>query len=449
VHDQAAVQVVAGRKHASALTWFLLAVIVLAGTYLRVVATFNTNIDQPIWADARDYWVYAVNLSESGVFSRKIQQVNEAEEPTPDAVRAPGYPFMMATVMRLLPQQHWYGGVLWLQIVLGVGVIVLTFVLFRSLLPPLWALIPTGLTAVSPHLIMLGAYLLSETLFAFSLLVMFLFIRRHIEQPGMGTAFFSGTLVGLITLIRAGLQYFSVPLALLYMANAPRAKRARVGTVFMLGFVIIVGAWGVRNLAVIDKWSDSTLQINFLHHGMYPGFMYRSDPATLGRPYRFDPTSGQINRTTGTILNEIWRRLRDEPARHVTWYLLVKPLSFWSWGFVQGSESIFIYPVRYSPYHDQSVFVISRGFMRALHWPLVVLMLLGSVLVWLPGVRQLATVQQVFLARAISLMLVYYTAIHVVGMPFPRYAVPLKPFLYGMAVVACSWLYRRLADRHS
>lgn len=166
-----------GNRSTPRSVWLLLTLVVLLGGYLRIVGTLDARVTHPVYSDARDYWAYGTILNESGIFSRKVWRTEEDEKPLPDAVRAQGYPAVSALLMRLLPERYWYRSVIWLQIALGVGLIGLTFRLFRFLLPPSWALAPAVLVAVSPHLIMLGAYLLSEVLFTFALLPVFLLVR--------------------------------------------------------------------------------------------------------------------------------------------------------------------------------------------------------------------------------------------------------------------------------
>jgi hypothetical protein len=153
-------------QHSSNITrlaWLLLALMTLIGAYLRAVSVMDTKVIQPLRADTRDYWVYAINLNYSGVYSRHAQRKNETQTPAPDAVRAPGYPVMLAAVMRVLPKKYWFSGTRWAQVVLGVLSILLTYLLFRALLPPLWDIIPAAFTATSPHLITMHTDLLSET----------------------------------------------------------------------------------------------------------------------------------------------------------------------------------------------------------------------------------------------------------------------------------------------
>jgi hypothetical protein len=40
------------------------------------------------------------------------------------------------------------------------------------------------------------------------------------------------------------------------------------------------------------------------------------------------------------------------------------------------------------------------------------------------------------MTRYISALLIYFTVLHMVGAPFPRYSVPLRPFQYAMALYA-------------
>jgi hypothetical protein len=50
-------------------------------------------------------------------------------------------------------------------------------------------------------------------------------------------------------------------------------------------------------------------------------------------------------------------------------------------------------------------------------------------------------------ARFVSLVLLYFTAMHMVGAPFPRYSIPLRPFLYGMGLLTAAWGWQFLCRR--
>jgi hypothetical protein len=79
--------------------------------------------------------------------------------------------------------------------------------------------------------------------------------------------------------------------------------------------------------------------------------------------------------------------------------------------------------------------------MKWLHVPMVAAAALGCLLVWLPAVTRTNGHETLFAARFVALVLLYFTALHMIGAPFPRYAIPLRPFLYGMAIfaLAAAW----------
>lgn len=79
--------------------------------------------------------------------------------------------------------------------------------------------------------------------------------------------------------------------------------------------------------------------------------------------------------------------------------------------------------------------------MKILHGPLAGLSLLASLLVWILPPPGGDDKRGFFLERFISVLLLYYTLLHMIGAPFPRYSVPLRPFQYGMALYGIYMIY--------
>ena len=131
----------------------------------------------------------------------------------------------------------------------------------------------------------------------------------------------------------------------------------------------------------------------------------------------------------------------------MTWYLIKKPIAFWSWGMVQGQGDVFVYPVSKNPYWDQPLFRVSHRLMRIVHEPLVLLGLFGCVMAWFPASTRRIGPLGAATVRFTSLLLVYFTALHMIGFPEPRYAVPLRPFLYGMSLFTGGLIYAHLKCR--
>ena len=241
------------------------------------------------------------------------------------------------------------------------------------------------------------------------------------------------------------MDYFMIPLiGLLWFQFGPR-QGMRLALVCLAGFVTLILPWLLRNLVTLGQLSDPTLMTNTLFHGMYPDFTYAGMVQSRGFPYRFDPNAAQISQDTWSVLGEIGRRFHEQPLAQLKWYLVGKPLALFSWNMVQGMGDIFIYPVLQSPYlSSEPVFHYSRVIMSILHWPLVLMSGIAAVMVWVPRCMKSFGETSIYVGRLLSLLLAYFVAIHVIGAPFPRYGVPLRPVTYGLALFGLVITYRNL-----
>ncbi len=420
------------------LIWAGLAVIVLLGAFLRLQATAHTIVELPIRADAAHYFWYAYNLHRHGTYSHQPPVSEGAETaPVPDSLRAPGYPLLISLLMDDPPTQGTLVEVIWLQAILGIALIGLVFLFARALMPPAWALLAAFLTAISPHLVNAGVYLLTETLYSLMLVLMLLSLALAASRQRLRWFALAGAALGLATLVRPTTLYFPLLLIALCIWQWGLREGGRRGVLFLVGFVIVYGAWPARNLVQFGHAGDPQLQINMLHHGMYPNFMFDQRPESYGFPYRLDPRGGEIGASVDAVRLEIARRFQEETAEHVKWYLFGKPRALWSWSIVQGMGDAFVYPVTQSPYFSSPIFAATHHASRLLHTPLVLIAAVFSFLVWIPAVMRSMSFRSVFLLRSVALILMYVTLLHMAGAPFPRYAVPFRPELY---LAACGML---------
>jgi hypothetical protein len=200
-------------------------------------------------------------------------------------------------------------------------------------------------------------------------------------------------------------------------------------------------------VVTLGKISDQTLMINFLHHGLYPDFKYQQKPESYSRPYKFDPRSSDINVSVPSVLKEIKNRFLTDTSQHLKWYFLKKPAVFWSWDMVQGRGGIFVYHISQTPYFEKKFFQWTHNFMRFIHGPLVIMSLLASMLVWMVPQSAWINENKFFVVRCVGALLLYYTILHMIGAPFPRYSVPLRPFQYGMAMFFLYIIYKTVKFR--
>jgi hypothetical protein len=397
---------------------------------------------RPVQSDASDYFYYAYNLRHNHTYSKEIKQSKDSKYVlTPDAARPPGYPLVLSFLIDGPPGGKLIKKIQLFQMLVSTLTLIIAFFFFRLYLPPLLGGVAAFLMALSPHLIIFNSYILSETLFCFVLVVIGFLICRYVRQPSVWFSILLGSMMGIATLVRLSLQFFPLVMAIIILIHYGRNTGPKLAFAIMLGFVLTLSPWYIRNGLTLGKISDKSLMINFLHHGMYPDFKYKQIPESYGRPYKFDPRSAEINANVTSVLEEIEKRFRTSPMDHLKWFLLIKPVIFWSWDTVQGHGDIYVYYISDTPFFKKKTFQWTHQLMRITHVPLVIMSLLGSLLVWIAPQSARFNRSILVVVRFVSALLIYYTILHMIGVPFPRYSVPLRPFQYGMALFCLYTLY--------
>lgn len=418
-----------------------LTLIVLLGAFLRLNATLHTTVLAPLRADAGEYFSYAYNIQHYGVYSRQPTFLAPAAKYTlqPDALRSPGYSLALLPFASTPPTYKTILDITLMQAVLGIAMIPLVFFLSRGVLPGAWPLLPAFFVAISPQLVVAGTYVLSETLFTFLFLLALLAIKKQFRNPEKwGIAIASGALLAAASLTRPTLQYVLPVIIGCIFFMLPPASRIKQACALALGFLLIFAPWLMRNYLTLGVLSDSTLTISTLLHGHYPDFMYQGRPETLGYPYRFDPRAAEIGATIGTVAHEILRLFVAEPLTYLRWYFIGKPIAFFSWGDVAAAGDIFTYPTLQSPYLSNSFFTLTRNIMQVSHRFWMLLGFIATLLIWKPAFFKTENAQVKTELRLLSVVVLYFLAVHIAGFPIARYCIPLLPILFILATFALS-----------
>ena len=415
--------------------FLVFAMIVIASAFFRVTASINTLVVHPLRADAGDYFSYAYNLKHSGVYSRNQSYLESNNAvPVPDALRPPGYPLMLWWFAGETPTGKTILHITLFQALLGVGMVLMVFFLGRQFLPPGWALLPAALVAISPKLILAGTYVLSETLFSLLLLMAVSSVFLQYRFPHRSAlALLSGVAIGLATLTRPTLQYFMVFLLPVMWTLLPAGLRWRHALLTLFGFALAFGPWIVRNHWVLGVGSDPTLTISALVHGHYPNMMFENNPESFGFPYRFDPEIATISGSVNAAVTGIWERILVAPAEYLQWYLVGKPLSFFSWADPTSAKGIFIYSAVFSPYYQSGPFMWTNSFMQWTHSVWVVLALLSMVVMGALHAREKFSGSERIAFRLLVVTSAYFVAVHMVAFPLARYCLPLLPVIFLLA----------------
>jgi 4-amino-4-deoxy-L-arabinose transferase-like glycosyltransferase len=417
------------------LIGLILIAIFSIGLNLRIQMVQQTIVDHPIRADAADYYLYAYNLTQYGVYSSQRPGQFEAEKPTPDAQRNPGYALFLLPFVEFPPTPEMVHHIVITQAIISTLTILVAFGLFIAFLSWPWALGATFLVAISPHLVAVNIYVLTETLFTFFLVLLAWAMTQFTQRKNALFAFMIGIILGLALLVRPTLLYFLIfliPALFVFFPKKPKKIVLVLSVFLVIGFAVSYGPWVMRNVLVNP--TQSSLAIATIHKGMYPNLMYNDDPKTYGLPNRFDPEWDE-REDLSSVIKEILGRVKEDPLKYLHWYSIGKPTLFFSWNIVVGMGDIFIYPVHTSPYFQAGWFALTHHLMTALHWPLVVLALLTTLMVWLPIAKKRLSDNALIVARFASLIMIYFMLVHIVGTPLPRYSIPLRPFIYGLAML--------------
>lgn len=450
------------RSHArqDALPLCLLAVVFFLGLFLRLEAVSSSMVEDPVRGDARSYFFYAVNLKEEGVYSRAKPRIFDGREIRPDAAINPGFPLFIVPFLGEEWRQGTTSGVyasimpvIDVQTLLGSLTILLVYLVGRLALGAWTGVAAATLTAISPHLVNINIYFLTEPLFILVFwCAMLLLAQAAVRSDSRSLlVLWGGLAMGLATMVRPTVQYLPFLLAALALLAAPRDWRRPA--CFIGAFLLLPTLWAVRNLAATGAASDPFGMIATIQVGAYPGFMFNGMPESLGIPYHFDPVLTDYTSLQRTLA-VVAERARAAPGEYLHWYLVGKPLALFSWETTPiGSDlpkdlliagDIYQYPTPVSPYASRPLFIATYLISKLLYVPCLVLAALGAVLAWIPSLHA-GRGQGLMVMRLLSLTLAYVIGIHMIGSPFPRYAIPFQPILYLLALgtIATLWAWWR------
>ena len=163
-------------------------------------------------------------------------------------------------------------------------------------------------------------------------------------------------------------------------------------------------------------------------------------------PYREDPLFWPtVNKGYGAIAAHILERFKQEPVRYGSWWILGKPRLFWSWKLF-FSDGINIYPVGKVWFDINPVMKFLKTIMVRMH-PVFVFLAGAGILIFFRKQSHPLSDERRFVYLLCLGTLAYFTLLFMVLAPFPRYALPLGPFLYILTSYSASSMVQFVVEK--
>lgn len=400
---------------------------------LRLVYVSSTVIDSPIRADAAKYAMIAVNLVSNNTYTHEQSE-------TPDAFITPGYPLFLAAVLAVKQDLNsTYDFVLRTQAVLMALTAVIVFLLCLQFLPR-WAAITGGLlTAFAPHMVTISGYMLTEGLFTFIVCLSIYLVALGTRRESLVLLLVGAFFIGIGALVRPSYLLFPLVVAVVIMLDK-RLLVSRRLIFASLAVIVVAVVWSPWAIWKADKESSVDSAAASFALGSYPDLIHEN-PQNRGYPYLDDPQYEAMTKDMDVALDTAIGRARQEPGKYAHWYLIGKPVTFWSWNnLASGERGPFIYPVTSSIYSSSGFFMFTLSLFQAIH-PIFLLLSLAAAIFLLRDLaisrfNTAANTEAYFIVGCIA----YFTVVHMVFAPLPRYSIPMHPLIYMIGLFFISKL---------
>lgn len=246
---------------------------------LGLAAYVQHKVDQPparlclIPGDAEGYWELAQNIVAGKDFA--------IYQPPRYVLRVPGFSIVLAASQLVFGQNPFAARCLLACI--GTATCGLTYWLGVELADRTTGLIATAYTALSPTLALFSVLILSETVFATTLLASLIAIVRINKSENSTTGFktlvapvTAGLLIGIATLVRPTWLYVGLAIAiafvLLQRQNQSLGRLATHIVAIGCGVALCMAPWTIRNFYVTGHVVTTTLWVGpSLYDGLNPG----------------------------------------------------------------------------------------------------------------------------------------------------------------------------------
>lgn len=301
--------------------------------------------------DSHSYWILANNLARGLPY--------EYGSPNASIFRAPFYPLVLAPCTLIADQRLAVWTARLVGCVLGVLAVGLTMILAQRMAGNRAMLFTGLLAAINPGTIGMSIVLLSEAVFC-PLMLAYLWLwqvawRQASLRTASAIAIGAGGVAGLAILARPSWLLFAPMLFAVGLLVGPkRGKHAAIFAGTLLGIVLAMAPWWVRNARVTGEFVLTTLQVGpSLYDGLHAGATGASDEGMAfmsqfaDEQRKEDAASKDLRSTFEYRLNRraqqasiAWIKAHPADATMLAWRKFLRTWSLWPNGGDIGSGTL-------------------------------------------------------------------------------------------------------------
>ncbi len=356
---------------------------------------FSTPKPELIY-DAHNYDTMAKQFLDKGVLGY--------QSTSPNAFTTPGYPLFLALIYKIFGYSDGspLTAVRIIQIFMAVATIWFLYLLAKYITNKRVGLIAAFMCSIYLVFLWVPTLILTETLYTF-LFILYLYLQiRAIKEKSIKMNFATGLVFAAAVLVRPAVAPLIVLPYIYYYFAEKKDKWLFKGLLAnIVGFVILMMPWWIRNIASLKKFVLFATQEDPLLRGTYP--------------YEIGVENMPLTNQTHEAIKRLIDGFTTQPLLYLKWYTL-------------GKFDYLYFKIFY--YVDDSV--------GTLRW----LLPLHNLYVWFGwvGVALGAVKKEI---RLISLYIIFITLISLVFVATSRYAYPVMYLLIFLTAYIFEALFRK------
>jgi 4-amino-4-deoxy-L-arabinose transferase-like glycosyltransferase len=256
-----------------------LAGVLLLALVLRVVAAVYWESRLPAaqkfaFPDSYSYWALGQTIAAGEPY--------QFGSPDSRVFRTPGYPLLLAMVFSIAGPDASALSARFVGALLGTGAVLGIYLLARRLFDVRTAQLAALLAAIYPGAIALSIFVLSEALFVPLMILQFVVWVSAWQSTSRSRSWIWSGITGMIaagaTLARPSwLLFLPVAVTLGLIIGPARSRQLELGSFVLIGLIVGMLPWWVRNARVTGHFVPTTLQVGA---SLYDGLNPRADGAS-------------------------------------------------------------------------------------------------------------------------------------------------------------------------